>query len=122
MHAGRPPLGMSLLGRLEGTSESRLRLWTIIETLAGKITIPEGCDRLGIHESRFHVMRREVLQAALDRLAPRLGGRRTVHEAESVVQLRAQAEDLRRQLVVARTEVEVAGARVSLRGRRRRRR
>jgi transposase-like protein len=72
---GRKPLGAQLVDRLEGSEHAKIRLKVILETLAGRQTIPEACDELGIQESMLHRVRSEVLQTALDRLEPRPLGR-----------------------------------------------
>jgi hypothetical protein len=72
---GRKPLGAQLVDRLEGSEHAKIRLKVILETLAGRQTIPEACDELGIQESMLHRVRSEVLQTALGRLEPRPMGR-----------------------------------------------
>jgi hypothetical protein len=51
---GRKPEGTGHVERLSGSEVAKQRLTTILETLAGKITVPEACARLGIREARFH--------------------------------------------------------------------
>jgi hypothetical protein len=46
--AGRPPEGPKLVDRLEGPDESKKRLRAILETIAGKRTIDDVCEELGI--------------------------------------------------------------------------
>ena len=77
MPSGRPPLGISLVEKLEGSEESKQRLRVILSTLAGELTIAEACSQLGIGESRFHEMRTQALEAALQGIAPRKPGRRS---------------------------------------------
>ncbi len=72
---GRKPLGAQLVDRLEGSEHAKIRLKVILETLAGRQTIPEACNELGIQESMLHRVRSEVLQTALGRLEPRPMGR-----------------------------------------------
>jgi transposase-like protein len=72
---GRKPLGAQLVDGLEGSEHAKIRLKVILETLTGRQSIPEACDKLGIHESMLHRVRSEVLQTALDRLEPRPLGR-----------------------------------------------
>ncbi|MFA6135651.1 MAG: hypothetical protein WC869_16705 [Phycisphaerae bacterium] len=72
---GRKPLGAQLVDRLEGSAHAKIRLKVILETLAGRQTIPEACETLGIQESMLHRVRSEVLQTALGRLEPRPLGR-----------------------------------------------
>jgi transposase-like protein len=75
MIRGRPPLGPAHVERLQGSPEAKARLEAILQTLAGTLTIPEACQRLGIAETRFHDLRREVLQEALGALEVRPRGR-----------------------------------------------
>ena len=82
----------------------------ILETLAGRQTIPEACDELGIQESMLHRVRSEVLQTALGRLEPRPMGRpshapspedqRVAALEEENLRLRAElrAAEIRREL------------------------
>jgi len=50
-------------------------LQRIVETLAGQASVADVCAELGIGESRFHQLRSDALQAALDNLEPRPAGR-----------------------------------------------
>ena len=107
---GRKPLGAQLVDRLDGSEHAKIRLKVILETLAGRQTIPEACDELGIQESMLHRVRSEVLQTALGRLEPRPMGRpshapspedqRVVALEEENLRLRAElrAAEIRREL------------------------
>jgi hypothetical protein len=107
---GRKPQGAQLVDRLEGSEHAKLRLKVILETLAGRQTIPEACHELGIQESMFHRVRSEVLQTALGRLEPRPIGRPTLapspqdqHAAELEeeilgLQAKLRAAEIRREL------------------------
>jgi transposase/transposase-like protein len=107
---GRKPLGAQLADRLEGSEHAKLRLKVILETLAGRQTIPEACEQLGIQDSMLHRVRSEVLQTALDRLEPRPMGRpplapspqdqRVAELEEENLRLRAElrAAEIRREL------------------------
>jgi cytochrome P450 len=75
MTRGRPPLGAEIVDRLEGSSQAKDRLRTILRTLSGEMTIPQACQELGIGESRFHEMRGEVLQDVLENLEGKPRGR-----------------------------------------------
>jgi hypothetical protein len=72
---GRKPTGTNLVEHLEGSERAKARLKAILDTLSGQRSIPEVCEELGIQESKFHRVRSEVLQTALDRLEPRPLGR-----------------------------------------------
>lgn len=107
---GRKPLGAQLVDRLEGSEHAKIRLKVILETLAGRQTIPDACDELGIQESMLHRVRSEVLQTALSRLEPRpmgrpphatsLEGQRVAALEEEILHLQAelQASEIRREL------------------------
>lgn len=96
---GRRPTGPQLVEHLDGSPHAKTRLKVILETLAGRKTIPEACGELGIHEARFHKLRNRVLQTALGRLEPRPAGRPPrvrLPEAERIAELE---EDLVRQRI-----------------------
>jgi transposase-like protein len=108
---GRKPLGAQLVDRLEGSEHAKLRLKVILETLAGRQTIPEACDALGIQESMLHRVRCEVLQTALDRLEPRPLGRPPQvpsAEAQRVAELEEENVRLRAELRAAEIRRELA--------------
>ena len=50
---GRNPAGPQIAERLEGSPVAKQRLEVILETIAGRLTVPEACQQLGIGESRF---------------------------------------------------------------------
>jgi len=75
MGAGRPPEGPKHVDKLDGDEEAKRRLRIVLETLSGERSVEEACADLGVSASRFHEMRREALQAALDGLAPGASGR-----------------------------------------------
>lgn len=110
---GRKPQGPKLVERLEGSERAKARLRVILETLAGRRTIPDACAVLGIHESMFHKLRLEVLQAALGRLEPRPLGRpprsASLHDAH-VLELEQELRDLRVELHASQIREELAEA------------
>jgi len=73
--AGRKPVGPRLVHHLDGSQRAKQRFEVILQTVAGKITIREACDRLGIEDAMFYRLRAEALQAGLARLEPRPIGR-----------------------------------------------
>jgi transposase-like protein len=75
MGAGRPPDGPKHANHLDGDDESKRRLRVVLETLSGERSVESACEELGVSASRFHELRREALQAALDGLAPGASGR-----------------------------------------------
>ena len=91
-------------------------------TLSGEQTIAAACQELSIGASRFHEMRQEGLQAAVDRLEPHPPGRKPTPLEADASQLHAltrRVAALETELILARTRAEVAEA---LPGRSRRRR
>lgn len=108
---GRKPLGPALVQHLPGSERAKQRLEVILETLAGKLTIREACDCLGIHEAMFHKLRAGVLQVGLTHLEPRPLGRppRTVSpEPEEVAALQERLEDLESELHLGKVREEIA--------------
>lgn len=73
---GRKPSGPAAVARLPGSPLARQRLQAVLETLAGTCRVQEACRRLGLSEQRFDQLRAQALQAGLDALEPRPGGRR----------------------------------------------
>lgn len=108
---GRKPLGAQLVDHLEGSEHAKIRLKVILETLAGRQTIPEACDELGIQESMLHRVRSEVLQTALNRLEPRPLGRPThapSPEDQRVADLEEENLSLRAEVRAAKIRWELA--------------
>ena len=47
----------------------------ILQTLAGQTRVQQACAELGVGETRFHQLRLDALQAAVDQLELRPAGR-----------------------------------------------
>jgi len=62
MGRGRPASGPKLVERLDGTEAAKLRLTVILQTLSGKCSIEDACEKLGVGKSAFHELRSRVLQ------------------------------------------------------------
>jgi hypothetical protein len=73
---GRRPAGPECVEHLAGSQQAKERLQVVLETLAGTCRVQEVCQRLGLSEPRFHQLRQQVLEAALERLEPRPAGRK----------------------------------------------
>ena len=95
MAGGRPNKGSELVNSLNGDEESKLRLKVILETIAGKITVIEACDKLNICESRFHKIRSEILQNSLDLLQPKPKGRPSLEYDEKTEKIKELTKELR---------------------------
>jgi transposase-like protein len=75
------------------------------------MTVPEACQVLGICESRFHGLRNQWLQEALELLEPRPLGRPpqvVSPDQEERARLEAENRDLRQQQHVAEVRQELA--------------
>ena len=106
-------MGPKLVQHLDGSARARERLEVILETVSGKLTISEACDRLGIEEAMFYRLRTQALGAALSRLEPRPAGRppRTDSpESERIAELERALEDKELELKAADVRAEVAQA------------
>lgn len=103
--AGRKPLGTAHVERLEGSQLAKQRLTWILQTMRGERTVAEACRALSICESRFHALRNQWLQEALDLLEPRPAGRppkgAPSPEAEQLDALASENEQLRQRVMVA---------------------
>jgi hypothetical protein len=107
---GRRPSGPEYVSRLDGSEQAKQRLEVVLETLAGTCRVQEACRLLGISEPRFHQLRTQLLQAALERLEPRPTGRPSQPEAAEP-QVAALTEHLAQQdveLRAAQARAEIA--------------
>jgi hypothetical protein len=108
---GRKPMGPALVERLGGSFQAKQRMEAILETIAGRLPIPEACRRLGIHEAMFYRLRTEVLEAGIARLEPRPMGR-PPHQATAVEthceQLQHHVAELESELKIAAVREEIA--------------
>lgn len=108
---GRKPQAEAAVERLDGSPRAKQRLAMIIKTMRGELTVPQACQELGIGESRFHELRNQWLQEALQLLEPRRIGRppksAVAIQPQQVDQLQQQVEHLKRELVVSEVRREV---------------
>jgi Helix-turn-helix domain len=106
---GRLPAGPEYVEKLQGSADAKLRLELILRTLAGTCRVQEACEQMGVSEARFHQLRQEALQAALDGLSPRPPGRPAAVPADPrVAELQQETESLRLELLAAQTREEIA--------------
>lgn len=112
MASGRPPEGVGHVDRLDGPEDLKQRLRVLLETLVGRMSVAEACERLGVSESRLHDLRRQALVGALGALMPRPAGRpataarATPREEELEARIAELEVDLQAALV--RTELALA--------------
>lgn len=108
---GRKPLGPGLVHHLEGSEHAKLRLEVILETIAGRWTVAQACQKLDIGEAMFHRLRNRVLQAGLAHLEPRPLGRppqSSTTDPQHVATLEDEVRELTDQLSIAQVRLEIA--------------
>jgi uncharacterized membrane protein YccC len=108
---GRRPSGPEYVQKLQGSPDAKERLTVILETLFDRCRVLEACDRLAIAETRFHQIRIDALQAALEHLESRPAGRPPRIDPESATQIRAleaQVQTLQVELRAAHARAEIA--------------
>jgi hypothetical protein len=110
MRRGRRTTGVQLVERLEGSAQAKRRLRLVLETLAGQRTVTAAGQALGISRRRFHALRSEFLQAALDELEPRSVGRpgRNQDEDDRVAGLEVEIQKLQVELRASQVREEIA--------------
>jgi transposase-like protein len=98
--------------RLEGGDAEKRRLKIVLETLSGELSIEQACEELGVSASRFHELRREALQAALDGLTPGPSGRPkhtdVPSDPEHVKAVERENAELKRELLASYVRTEIA--------------
>jgi len=107
----RPPEKTGHVDPLDGSDADKRRLRVILETVAGERSVKEACEKLGVSEARFHVLRRQALQAALDGLAPGAPGRprkRDEPDSDRVRDLNQEVSELKVDLQAALVRTEIA--------------
>ena len=106
---GRYPSGPEYVECLQGPSELKQRLRVVLETIAGRCRVQEACARLDVGPARFHQLRHDFLQDALNGQLPRPLGRPPRAEADvRIVELEREVAALRVELHAARVGEEIA--------------
>ena len=108
---GRKPPGPEFVYRLVGTAEQKERLKAILETLLGQRRLTEASADLEITPQRFHMLREQAMQGAMDALAPRPLGRppqTPTPQQERIDALECENELLRRALESSGLRTEIA--------------
>jgi hypothetical protein len=100
-----------LLSRLVGSATAKDRLWWVVQTLAGLRSVDEASAGLGISPRRFHYLRTQLMQQAVEMLEPRPPGR-PAQARESTrsneAALTAELQQLKLDLQAARIREEIA--------------
>ena len=106
---GRYPSGPEYVDHLEGSPQAKQRLRVVLETMTGKYRVQEACQLLDICEQRFHQLRVELLQAALEQLEAKPTGRprRQPLPMETQV-LQEKLADMELELQVSQVREEIA--------------
>jgi hypothetical protein len=108
----RPPEGVGHVDRLEGPEELKWRLRVLLDTLAGRVSVAQACEELGVSESRLHELRRQALVGALGALMPRPAGRpstvQTTTDRERELRTRIDELEVDLQAALVRTELALA--------------
>jgi len=108
----RPPEGVGHVDRLDGPEDLKRRLRVLLDTLAGRVSVAQACEELGVSESRLHELRREALEGALGALMPKPAGRparaETTTEREKELEGRIQELEVDLQAALVRTELALA--------------
>ncbi|OLD64727.1 MAG: hypothetical protein AUI47_04645 [Acidobacteria bacterium 13_1_40CM_2_68_5] len=108
----RPPEGAGHVDRLDGPEELKWRLRVLLDTLAGRVSVAQACEELGVSESRLHELRRQALVGALGALMPKPAGRpstaETATEREKDLEARIDELEVDLQAALVRTELALA--------------
>jgi len=102
---GRLPSGPDYVAKLDGSQEARRRLQVILQTLAGRSRVQQACAELGIGVARFHALRLEALQGAVEQLELRPAA---PPADPRIAVLEARIGELELELQAAQTREEIA--------------
>jgi hypothetical protein len=108
---GRHAPGPEIVARLEGDAAAKRRLEVILQSLSGALRVQEAAAILELTTQRLHTLRQRALQAAVEALTPRPGGRprkRRTPEHELIDELHQEVERLRRELAASQLREEIA--------------
>jgi transposase-like protein len=100
-----------LVKSLPGSEAAKQRLELILDTLAGKCTIPKACEALGVNETRFHELRNQWIRNAVQLLEPRPSGR---PPTPPPLPAEEEVAELKRQLLEQKILLEAANIREEL--------
>lgn len=107
---GRHPAGPEYVHKLQASDETKQRLIAILETLCEQGRVIKVCQRLRMSEARFHELRRQALQGALDRMEPRPAGRPRrwpESSAQRIEELEQRVHQLEMEVRAAQVRAEI---------------
>lgn len=108
----RPSTGPALVQRLAGSDDAKLRTEVVLDTIAGRCTLDDAAERLGVARSYLVILRDQILQGAIAAAEPRKSGPKPrTKEADLIAELaqsRRLAKDLEIALELERCRVELA--------------
>lgn len=70
-------MGADIADELEGSEHAKRRLAIILKNLRGEVTAIAAAAEMGVSESGYHKIRRQMLQASMERLEPKVRGPKT---------------------------------------------
>jgi hypothetical protein len=113
MSGGRPNLGVDHVDRIDAPEEEKRRVKIVLQTMTEELSVSEACRRLSITTSRFHELRLEILQGAIEGARPGRPGRPRKEESKDerkILRLEGRIKDLQEELEMSllRTELAVA--------------
>lgn len=107
----RPTKGLQLVDELPGDEQAKERLKWILLTLLGLCSVQEALVALGIGRTYFAMLRRGVLDAAMEHLRPKPCGRRrktVTVTAEQLDGMRRRIAALERENRLLQAQIDVA--------------
>ncbi|MHC4931802.1 MAG: transposase [Planctomycetota bacterium] len=113
MSGGRPTFGVDHVDGIDAPEEEKRRVKTVLLTMTGELSVAQACARLGLGHTRFHELRREILEAAVAGARPGRPGRPRKEEpaaAKEVRRLTRRVAWLEEELHLARMRTELAVA------------
>jgi len=113
MGGGRPNFGVNHVDRIAAPEEEKRRVKIVLQTMTEEISVDEACQRLSIGTSRFHELRREILEGAIEGARPGRPGRprqEETKEERKIRRLEGRVRELQEELELSllRTELAVA--------------
>ena len=113
MGGGRPNFGVNHVDRIDAPEEERRRVKIVLQTMTEEISVSEACRQLSIGTSRFHELRREILEGAIEGARPGRPGRprqEETREERKIRRLEGRVRELQEELELSllRTELAVA--------------